>query len=158
MASHAGGSLRGVWLMIAVDTNLLVYAHRADAEFHESALKALTLLAQNGTRWGIPWPCAHEFISITTHTRIYDPPSPIDVALDALEAWLQSPRCIPLGEGFDYFNKLKALALDGKVRGPMIHDARIAAICLDNGIQELWTADRDFSRFPELKTRNPLLA
>jgi hypothetical protein len=143
--------------MIAVDTNLLIYAHRTDAEFHESALQALSQLAQKGSRWTIPWPCAHEFISITTHPRIYDPPSPIEIALDALETWLESPHCIPLGEGFDYFKRLKNLALSGKVRGPMIHDARIAAICLDNGIQELWTADRDFSRFGPLKTRNPLI-
>jgi predicted nucleic acid-binding protein len=37
----------------------------------------------------------------------------------------------------------------------MVHDARIAACCLSNGVTELLTLDRDFSRFPQLKTRNP---
>jgi len=50
------------------------------------------------------------------------------------------------------------LLRSSSVRGPQVHDARIAAICLENGVRELWTADRDFSRFPELKTRNPLSA
>ncbi|MGB0743185.1 MAG: TA system VapC family ribonuclease toxin [Opitutales bacterium] len=142
--------------MIAVDTNLLVYAHRSDAEFHKGAHEALCQLANQGVRWTIPWPCVHEFIAVTTHARIFDPPSPLELALDAIEIWLKSPNCIATGEGFDYFDTLKALALSGKIRGPMIHDARIAAICLENGITELWTVDRDFSRFGELKTHNPL--
>jgi toxin-antitoxin system PIN domain toxin len=142
--------------MIAVDTTLLVYAHRSDAEFHSRAKTALCQLAQSGTRWTILWPCVHEFISVTTHPRIYDPPSPTAIALDAVETWLKTPDCIAVGEGFDYFKTLKDLALNGNIRGPMIHDARIAAICLENGVQELWTTDRDFSRFDQLKTRNPL--
>ena len=43
------------------------------------------------------------------------------------------------------------------ISGAAIHDARIAAICLDHGVDELWTCDRDFSRFPDLRTRNPLI-
>jgi len=39
-----------------------------------------------------------------------------------------------------------------------IRDARIAACCIDAGAHELWSADRDFSRFPELRVRNPLVA
>ena len=142
--------------MIAVDTNLLVYAHRSDSEFHKSAKDALCQLSLSGIRWTIPWPCVHEFISITTHPRIYDPPSPTEIALDAIETWLRSPHCVAKGEGFDYFKYLKNIALSGNIRGPMIHDARIAGICLENGVSELWTADRDFSRFSSLKTRNPL--
>jgi hypothetical protein len=43
------------------------------------------------------------------------------------------------------------------VAGAKVHDARIAALCLSHGVAELWTADRDFSRFPSLTTRNPLI-
>jgi predicted nucleic acid-binding protein len=49
------------------------------------------------------------------------------------------------------------LAMKSKTTGPKIHDARIASCCLTNGVNELWTIDRDFSRFPELRTKNPLL-
>lgn len=41
--------------------------------------------------------------------------------------------------------------------GPRVHEARIAALCLLHGVGELWSADRDFSRFPELEVRNPLV-
>lgn len=143
--------------MIAVDTNLLVYAHREDADWHGEALSVLVRLAEGGQRWGIPWPCVHEFLAITTHPAIYAPPTPLPVALQAMEVWLTSPSCRALGEGPDYFAELKRLVLAGKVQGPMIHDARVAAICLQNGVTEFWSADRDFSRFEALKVVNPLV-
>ena len=142
--------------MIAVDTNLLIYAHRADSDFHHQALHALRGLAEGGQPWAIPWPCVHEFLSIATHPRIYDPPSPLPLALKSAEAWTRSPTCRTLGEEPGYLDALKQLALAGKTAGPMIHDARIAALCLQHGVTELWTADRDFSRFGSLKTSNPL--
>lgn len=61
--------------MIAVDTNILVYAHREDSDFHKEALNALLLLAGGSRLWGIPWPCVHEFVSIVTHPSIYSPPT-----------------------------------------------------------------------------------
>lgn len=143
--------------MIAVDTNLLVYAHRSDSDFHERALQAVCNLAEGSIRWGIPWPCIHEFISITTHPRIYDPPSPLDLALQSIQAWVDSPSCVTIGEGPGYFEILCSLSRNGNIKGPMIHDARIAAICIQYGVCELWTADRDFSRFAGLKIRNPLI-
>jgi uncharacterized protein len=143
--------------MIAVDTNLLVYAHREDSPWHAAALAAMTGLAEGRAAWAIPWPCAHEFLSIVTHPRIYRPPSPLAVAVRALQAWAASPAVRFLGEGSDHLTRLAALALAAKVEGPLIHDARIVAICADHGVRELWTADRDFSRFPSLKSRNPLV-
>jgi predicted nucleic acid-binding protein len=52
---------------------------------------------------------------------------------------------------------LRRLLAAGRISGPRVYDARIAAICLQHGVRELWTADRDFSRFPQLKTVNPLI-
>ena len=143
--------------MIAVDTNLLVYAHRAESEWHVPALHHLLSLAQGRAQWAIPWPCLHEFLAIVTHPRIYEPPSPRETALASLAAWLDSPRCAPIGEGPGYFEVLQRLVSRGRVVGGLVHDARVAAICLHNGVSVLWTADRDFSRFPELKTLNPLI-
>lgn len=108
-------------------------------------------------RWAIPWPCVHEFIAITTHPAIYDPPTPLPLALEAIEVWLRSPSCRAVGEGPDHLPVLKDVAVKGKAYGPRIHDARIAAICLENGVSELWSADRDLSRFRELKVINPLV-
>ena len=142
--------------MIAVDTNLLVYAHREDNAFHERALSVLTKLAVRETRWAIPWPCVHEFLAIVTHPRIYRPPTPMPIAINAIRVWLSTQGCRMIGEGIGYFDTLSGISIKGAVCGAMVHDARIAAICLHNGVRELWSADRDFSRFPSLKTRNPM--
>ena len=142
--------------MIAVDTNLLVYAHRDDSDFHLQAVKILTNLSESGTRWIIPWPCVHEFLAIVTHPRIFDPPSPLSVALETMDVWLNSLTCEMICEDSGYFEVLKEVTIPAKITGPMIHDARISAICIHHGVKELLTADRDFSRFSKLKTRNPL--
>lgn len=144
--------------MIAVDTNLLVYAHREDSAFHEKADGILTGLCEGRGDWAIPWPCVHEFIAIVTHPGIYRPPTPFADALLQVECWLESPRLRLLGEEVPdlYWPRLKKLLTTGRVAGPLVHDARVAAICLAHGIDSLLTTDRDFSRFPELQTVNPL--
>lgn len=143
--------------MIAVDTNLLVYAHREDSSWHQAAFARLEQLATGPAAWAIPWPCIHEFLAIVTHPRIYDPPTPLDLALDQVAAWLESPSLVLLAESAGYWDRLRPTLAAGQVSGPQVHDARVAALCLHHGVEELWSADRDFSRFPELKTRNPLL-
>ena len=142
--------------MIAVDTNLLVYAHRVDSEWHDRASERLRELAEGKTRWAIPWPCLHEFLAIVTHPRIFAAPTPLDAATDQVGAWIESPSLILLAEPDDCFAQLRDLLLASRVTGPKVHDARIAALCLLHGVRELWTADRDFGRFPALATRNPL--
>jgi toxin-antitoxin system PIN domain toxin len=144
--------------MIAVDTNLLVFAHRRDALAHEVALRALTPIVEGSSSWALPWPCVHEFIGIVTHPAIYRPPSTLTQAVDFTESLLASPQVQVISETPGYFQKLRQLATAARLRGPRIHDARIAALCLHHGVSELWTADRDFSLFPALKTRNPLVA
>lgn len=143
--------------MIAVDTNLLVFAHRGNASAHQAALNALQPVFEGAAPWALPWPCVHEFISITTNPGIYKPASALSEALCFLEQLFGSPQLVLLSESPGYFEKLREISLAAKLSGPRIHDARIAALCLHHGVHELWTADRDFSLFPQLKTRNPLV-
>ena len=143
--------------MIAVDTNILVYAHRIEAPWHSPANACVKSLAEGRAPWVIPWPCMHEFISVTTNPRIYKVPTPLATALSQLEFWTDSPFCVPIGESQGHLALLASLAISARLQGPAIHDARIAAICLSHGVSEIWTADRDFQRFPDVKTRNPLV-
>ncbi len=143
--------------MIAVDTNVLVYAHRRDSAWHRSASNTVRELAENRTPWAIPWPCVHEFFAVVTHPRIYSPPSTPPLASAQLEAWFASPSVVMLAETADYWPTLKSLLESSQTSGPQVHDARIAALCQLHGVRELWTADRDFSRFSALATRNPLV-
>ena len=143
--------------MIAVDTNILVYAHRRDSLWHDGASRLLQGLAQGKTSWAVAWHCLHEFISVVTNKRIYQPASTQDEALNQIDLWMQSPSLQLLSEQPGYWNDLKAIVKPAQVSGPQIYDARIAALCLHHGVRELWTADRDFQKFPALKTRNPLV-
>jgi uncharacterized protein len=143
--------------VIAVDTNILVYAHRGDSPWHDAAAAKVRELAEGTSAWAVPWTCIHEFLAIVTHPRIYKPPTTIDLAIAQVDAWLESPTLVVIGEADSHWAALRELMLAGKVSGPQVHDARIAAVCATHGVRTLWTADRDFSRFPGLKTVNPLV-
>ncbi len=143
--------------MIAVDTNILVYAHREESPWHEAAFGRVAHLAEGRAPWAVPAPCLHEFLEIATHPRIFDPPTPLATALDYLAALLESPPLAILAEGDGYWTTLSDVVRTARAIGPKVHDARIAALCLYHGVDELWTADRDFSRFPKLTVRNPLV-
>lgn len=144
--------------MIAVDTQILVYAHRRDSPFHEQARETVSGLAEGLAAWALPWPCIHEFLAVVTHPRIYDPPSSWTAARAQVDAWLESPTISLLSETADHWSKLTTLAQKAAVTGPRIHDARVAALCMAHGVRELYSVDRDFSRFPALRTKNPLEA
>jgi len=143
--------------VIAVDTNILVYAHREDSEWHSTAFEKLRNLAEGNAAWAIPWPCIHEFLAIVTHPRIYKPPSSLAAAIDQVEAWLESQTVVLLAESNVHWQQLKELLISGKAAGAKVHDARIAALCLQHGVSELWSADRDFGRFPNVPVVNPLI-
>ncbi|HVP47074.1 MAG TPA: TA system VapC family ribonuclease toxin [Bryobacteraceae bacterium] len=144
--------------MIAVDSNILVYAHREDSPWHKPADRSLTELAEGASPWAIPWPCVHEFLGIVTHPRIFRPPSPLSEALRAAESWFASPSCHVIGEAEGYWDELKRSLESGRITGPATHDARIFAICRLHGVRELWSADRDFSRFAGVRVVNPLIS
>ena len=143
--------------MIAVDTNILVYAHRAEMTWHQRARAALAALAESRAPWGIPWPCLHEFLSVVTKP-VFKIPTPLSAALVDIQSWLESPSLTLLCETRTHWDTLKGLLEAGRIAGGAVHDARVAAICLDHGVSELYSADRDFTRFPRLKVRNPLIA
>jgi hypothetical protein len=143
--------------MIAVDTNVLVFAHRRDSQWHEAAAKHVRSLAEGSGAWAIPWPCVYEFLAVATHPRVYDPPTKAPQAIAQVRAWMESPTLTLLAEGPAFEVRLFPTLTASGVVGPRVHDARIAALCLHHGVRELWTADRDFTRFPELEVRNPLV-
>lgn len=144
--------------MIAVDTNLLVYAHRLESPFHRQAGACIASLANGLGSWAIPWPCVHEFFAVVTNPRVFNTPTPVDVAVDTIDAWLAAPTLHLLHETSLHWRLLRESIRSGLISGPRVHDARIAVLCQQHGVRELWSADRDFSRFPELTVRNPLIA
>ena len=144
--------------MIAVDTSVLVYAHRRESRVHEQARRIIEGIAEGDRPWAIPWPCCYEFFSVVTNRRIWrGAQSTPDQAWSQLKVWTDSPSNRLLAETSDFMDILERLLPRPRVRGPVVHDARVAALCLAHGIEELLTRDRDFALFPELETTNPFV-
>ena len=142
--------------MIALDTNILVYAHRREGSEHELASTLVRGLAEGSSPWAIPWPCVCEFFSVVTNVRIWrDEASTSQQAWHQLSAWFAAPTLRLLSETEQFSEILGRLAQRPRVKGAVIHDARVAAICLAHGVEKLISRDRDFSLFPELRIENP---
>ena len=143
--------------MIAIDTNLLVYAHRPEVRVHETAARLVRALAEGSDAWAIPWPCCYEFLSIVTNPKIWgNHATPQQRAWRQLEAWTASPSNSLIGETADFLAVLSTFVQRPRVHGAVVHDARVAAICVAHGVEALLTRDRDFALFPELRTRDPI--
>lgn len=142
--------------MIAVDTNVLVYAHRREVTEHRVALARVQELAAGTDPWAIPWPCVYEFFSVVTNARIWKHAASTPAqAWAQIDAWLAAPSIRTIGETHGFVSLLAGFVNRPRVRGPIVHDARVAAICVAHGVNILLTRDRDFSLFPELDVENP---
>ena len=119
--------------MIAIDTNLLIYAHREESPWFESADNVITTLAESGANWAIPWPSIHEFLSIVTHPLIFDAPSSREQAFEQIETWLEAPTLFLLSETADHWSRLKTMLTEGKITGPKTHDAKTQKVPAPNG-------------------------
>jgi toxin-antitoxin system PIN domain toxin len=138
----------------AVDTNVLVYSEIVSSAHHPAARLLLTELAEGRVPWAIPWPCVYEFLRVVTHPRVFSPPVPLALALEDLQQILASPTLVLLTETERHADVMATLVRESGVTGNLLHDAHIAALCIEHGVSELVTGDRDFSRFP-LRVADP---
>jgi hypothetical protein len=143
--------------MKAFDTNVLAYAEMTESPYHSRALQILTEAAQGAAAWAIPWPCIYEMLRVVTHPRAYRVPLATDVALQDLKNILSSPSLILLSETPLHATMLDTVVRQSGAKGNLMHDAHIAALCLEHGVSELVTGDRDFARFSGLRISNPFV-
>jgi toxin-antitoxin system PIN domain toxin len=141
--------------MIAVDTDILVYARRGEAVHHVRAKRLLADLAEGSRSWAIPWPCVYEFLRVVTHPRVFRPPTALTAALTDLDRLFEAPALTLLGEGPGHRAHLRRTVESGRATGNLAHDAHIAVLLLEHGVREFWTTDKDFSRFPGIAVRDP---
>jgi toxin-antitoxin system PIN domain toxin len=141
--------------VLAVDTNVLVYAEIKKSTHHDRAREVLAKLAEGSAPWAIPWPCIYEFLRVVTHSRIYHPPVPVARATSDLGRILDSPSVVLLSETDRHTAILLQVMKASGATGNLIQDAHIAALCLEHGVSELVTGDRDFLRFSDLRVLNP---
>jgi toxin-antitoxin system PIN domain toxin len=133
--------------LIAVDTNILVYAHREEMPLHRKSLDRLTEMAENHIPWAIPVFCLTEFLRVVTHPKVFDPPSSIQDGLEAVGELVRSPSLVVLHPAERFWRLFDDIVRQSGARGNLVYDAQIAAVCLENGVNDLLSEDRDFTRF-----------
>jgi toxin-antitoxin system PIN domain toxin len=135
--------------VIAVDTNVLIYANRAELDLHDVARQRLVALAEGDEPWAMPVVAAWGFVRIVTQT-IFDPPTPVAQALDFVDNLLASPSTRVLVPGPRHWRLLCDTVKEAQVRGGMVTDAVIVALCREHGVDTVLSNDRDFRRFPQV--------
>lgn len=143
--------------MRAIDTNILIYAEVNSNPRYDAARQLLKNLAEGSAPWAIPWPCIYEFLRVVTHPRVFHPPVPLEVALADLKNILSSPSLALLAETDRHISLLDQTLRQAGAAGNLIHDAHIVALCIEHGVSELLTGDRDFSRFTGIQISNPFV-
>ena len=141
--------------MIAIDTNILVYAHRSETDPLAAATTELVALAEGLAPWGLPIFCITEFMRVVTHRRVFNPPSTVSQAFDFLDDVLASPVCRVVRPGPEFLRFFAETVRRADARGNLMFDAQIAALCREHGIAAVLTNDRDFERFEHLAVRYP---
>ena len=136
--------------MIAVDTNVLIYAHRKDSEFHKSAGEVLTLLAEGSSPWAVPVFCLGEYLRVITHPRVFNNPHTPREAAKGLSHLLASPSVQVLNPGAEFPTLLQKTIDTHRLRGNLVFDAQIVAVCVEHGVGKIVSEDKDFLRFSEL--------
>ncbi len=142
--------------MIAVDTNILIYAHRSGTDEHRPARRAIERARNSGEPWGISAASIGEFWSIVTHPRAAGRPSTPAEAAGFLQALAETAGMQTWTPGPGFAARLLACACDLDVSGPRIFDLQIALTVFDNGATQLWTHDAGFVRLPGLRIVDPL--
>jgi toxin-antitoxin system PIN domain toxin len=148
--------VEGFPAMIAVDTNLLIYAHRAGCSEHAAAREAIERAAASPDGWCIPLPCAFEFWSVVTHPSCAGGPSRPRTALAFLDSLVSTGAAQVLQPGANFAQRCLRIAADMSVSGPRVFDLQIGLLALEAGVTELWTHDAAFVALPGLKVCDPL--
>ncbi len=141
--------------MRAVDTGVLVCAHRAETAQHRAARAVLEELAGSGQPWALPWPVVYEFLRVVTHPRLFRPPTPPWMAWESVRALLASAGAVLLAPTPRHAAVLAGLLRDQSLRGNDLADARIAALVIEHGARPLITGDRRFRRFDGITIEHP---
>ena len=142
--------------MILTDVNVLVYAHRVDAPSHAAYREWLEELINSDQAYGYSDLVLSGFLRVITHPRVFNPPSDLATGLEFAQVIRNQPNAIPIAPGPRHWDIFKNLCEAAGVKGNMIPDAFLAALAIESG-SEWITTDRDYSRFPGLKWRHPLV-
>ena len=140
--------------MTILDANVLLYAYFTESPHHEPARAWLRHLFAGEETIGLPWVTLWAFIRISTNLRAWSFPMPTAKVFEIIRDWLTKPGVVIVNPGPRHPELLERLISEGRAAGPLVTDAALAALAIENGAV-LASTDRDFSRFPGLRWVNP---
>ena len=141
--------------MIVIDANLLIYSYDRDSVHHRKSLTWLEGVLSGGDAVGLPWQSLSSFLRVVTNRRLAGMRVAVEEATHVVEQWFQQPNVQLLVPGDRHWSVFRRMIVEGQASGPLVSDAEIAALVVEYG-GILYTADRDFARFPGLRWTNPL--
>ena len=142
--------------MILLDVNVLVYAAREAAPQHAPYREWLTSTIARDEPFGLSELVLSGFVRVVTHPRVFEPPTPVADALEFVDALREQPNAVIVAPGARHWGIFRRLCTDAGAKGNLVADAYLAALAIESG-SEWITTDRDFSRFPSLRWRHPLV-
>lgn len=141
--------------MKLLDVNVLLHAYNPDFPDHQRAKRWLEEALSGADLVGLAWITIVAFLRIATSPRGFPRPLEVPEAVGAVSAWLAQPVVRVLEAGERHWTIMRALVEASQARGNLANDAHLAALALEHGAT-VCTNDRDFSRFPALRTLDPL--
>jgi uncharacterized protein len=141
--------------VIVLDANLLLYAYDSTSSQHTAARRWIEEIFTAKEPVGIPWQTVSAFLRIATNTVLKGQRFTIEEAVELVDRWRERPNVHFLSTDKNHWDVFQQMLRGGQVRGPLVSDAQLAAIAVEHG-GILYTTDRDFSRFPGLRWKNPL--
>lgn len=142
--------------MILIDANLLLYAYDASSPYHQPSRGWVETVLSGSTPVILSWQIILAFLRITTNPRAVTLPLSRTHAMGIVNEWLERPQVTILNPGERHWGILRGLIESSQTNGPLMMDAHLAALAIEHGAT-LYSADRDFARFPDLNWKNPLI-
>lgn len=141
--------------MILVDTNILIYAEDKHSPKHEKARQWWDTQLSGESPVCLCWPILASFIRLCTNKQVFLKPLTMKQAITRVQSWIDQP-CVRLVHPTEsHWQIFKTMLLDGQAHANLVVDAHLAALAVEHGCT-LYSTDSDFSRFPQLKWKNPL--
>ena len=141
--------------MIVIDANLLIYSYDRDSAHHKKSLAWLEEVLSGAEAVGLPWQSVSAFLRVITNRRLPKMRVSVEQAVQVVEEWLQQPNVRILVPGDQHWSVFRQMIVQGRASGALVSNAEIAALTTEYG-GVLYTADRDFARFPGLRWKDPL--
>lgn len=141
--------------MLLADVNVLLHAYWQGAEDHARYRAWLEGVAASDEAFGLSDLVLSSFVRIATSPRVFSPPAPLEEALLFCERLRGRPNCVSVSPGPRHWELFRRLCAAAHVKGSLVADAYLAALAIESGCTWV-TTDRDYSRFPGLRTLHPL--